>query len=215
LTFCFIQMLRALLTPHLRVRPLQSCALASQRRRGAPLRSSSRKMDGELAAIRREAAARHAAASAAAAAAASTSAAAAVGAAAGPGDAEDASRTLAQRLQAEQDARARAPSRNAGAAHGGNDDDEVQIIDPPPKRQRQDTMPGAPAKGVAAADGVGFALTRCASVAPEHNIGAVSLADIFPVRFPACAASASFADSRAPTDRRAHAALRHRLELYV
>ena len=176
-------MRRAFLSPHVRVRPLQSCALASQRRRGAPrlLRTSVSSMDRELAAIRREAAARHAAASAAAAAAASTSVAAAVGAAAGPGDAEDASLALAHRLQAEEDARV---SRSAGAAGGGSADDEVQIIDPPPKRQRQDTTSGAPAKAAAVANGVGFALTRCASVAPEHNVGAVSLADIFPVRSP-------------------------------
>ena len=179
-----IQMLRAILSPHARVCRLRSCALASQRWR-APrqqLRASSSSMDDELAAIRREAAARHAAASAAAAAAASASAAAAAGAAAGPaGSAKASSLTSAQRLQAEGDARARAPSRSAGAANGGSDDDEVQIIDPPPKRQRQGATAGAPANGVAA-DGVGFALTRCFSVAPEHNIGAVSLADIFPVR---------------------------------
>ena len=174
-------MLRAILSPHARVYRLQSCAPASQRWR-APrqqLRAAPPSSMDELAAVRREAAARHAAASAAAAATAPAPAAAAAGAAAGP---EVSSLALALRLQAaEEEARACAQSRSAGAAVGGSDDDEVQIIDPPPKRQRQGATAGAPANGVAA-DGVGFALTRCFSVAPEHNIGAVSLADIFPVR---------------------------------
>ena len=169
-------MQRALLTPCALVRPLRRCAVGSQRRR-APLAPRGRAMDTDLAAVRREAAARHAAAAAAQAAAAGppSPAGAGAGAGSGGGSAEAASLALAQRLQAEEDAAAR---RFGGAGGGSDEDDEVQIIDPPPKRQRQ----GQPSRAPAVADGIGFALTHCNSAAAAHNVGAVSLSDIFPVR---------------------------------
>jgi hypothetical protein len=162
-------MQRALLTPRALVQPLRRCAVGSQHRRG-PLAPRAGAMDSDLAAVRREAAARHAAAAAAQAAAPGPPSPAAVGAGAGSGggSAEAASLALAQRLQAEEDA----------AARRLDEDDEVQIIDPPPKRQRQ----GPPSRAPAVADGIGFALTHCNSANSAHNVGAVSLADIFPVR---------------------------------
>jgi hypothetical protein len=170
-------MQRALLTPRALVQPLRRCAVGSLHRR-APLAPRAGTMDNDaLAAVRREAAARHAAAAAVQVAAAGPPSPAGAGAGAGSGaaSAEAASLALAVRLQAEEDAAAR---RFGGAGGGSDEDDEVQIIDPPPKRQRQ----GPPSRAPAVADGIGFALTRCNSASAAHNVGAVSLSDIFPVR---------------------------------
>jgi len=205
-------MQRAVLTPRALVWPLRRCAVGSQHRRG-PLAPRAGAMDSDLAAVRREAAARHAAAAAAQAAAPGppSPAAAGAGAGSGGGSAEAASLALAQRLQAEEDA----------AARRLDDDDEVQIIDPPPKRQRQ----GPPSRAPVVADGIGFALTHCNSASSAHNVGAVSLADIFPVR--GCRACGRPGSAGAPAPRRPganarasfavgwpHAALRDSLELH-